>query len=259
MDQFLDIDGIRTRYRRLGSAGPDVLVLHGWAARIESMTPILNGLASALTVHAVDLPGSGESGPPPRQPWGHDEYVAWTRALIAALGLERPSIVGHSRGGAIAFKLAAEHPELIGRLILVNAAGIRPKRTLRYYRRVAVAKFAKHVLRRVGPAGRRAQERLAARSASSDYAQAGAMRPTLVKLVNEDLAALLPRVTASTLLIWGDGDDATPVSDAQTMERLIPDAGLVVFEGAGHFAYLDQQQRFNTVASHFLAPPVPVA
>jgi pimeloyl-ACP methyl ester carboxylesterase len=226
MDRFLDIDGIRTRYRRLGS-GPDVLVLHGWAARIEAMTPILTGLASGLTVHAVDLPGSGESEPPACQPWGHEEYVAWTRALMVALGLKRPNLIGHSRGGAIAFKLAAEHPELIGKLILVNSAGIRRKRTLRYYRRVAVAKFAKHVLRRLGPAGRRAQERLAARSASSDYAQAGVMRPTLVKLVNEDLIDELPRVRASTLLIWGDADDATPLSDGQTMERLIPDAGLV--------------------------------
>ena len=99
-----------------------------------------------------------------------------------------------------------------------------------------------------------AQERIAAGSASSDYANAGPMRPTLVKLVNEDLTPELPRVRASTLLIWGDQDDATPVSDGETMERLIPDAGLVVFEGAGHFSYLDQAQRFNVVAGHFLAP-----
>lgn len=260
MDHFLDIDGIRTRYRRLG-AGPDVLVLHGWAARIESMAPILDGLAPALTVHAVDLPGFGESAPPPRQPWGHDDYVAWTRTLIASLGLERPSVIGHSRGGAIALKLAAEHPELVDRLILVDSAGIRARRTLRYYRRVAVAKFAKHVLRRLGPLGRRAQARLAARSASGDYARAGAMRPTLARLVNEDLSASLPSVRAPTLLIWGAGDEATPVSDGRAMERLIPDAGLVVFDRAGHFAYLDEPQRFNAIASHFLAPPpsVPVA
>ena len=98
------------------------------------------------------------------------------------------------------------------------------------------------------------------RNASEDYKAAGAMRPTLVRLVNEDITELLPSVRASTLLVWGDHDDATPLSDGQTMERLIPDAGLVVFEGAGHFSYLDERHRFAVVASHFLAPQAqPVA
>ena len=253
MDQFIDIDGIRTRYRRTGE-GPDVIVLHGWGARIEAMGPILNGLSSALTMHAVDLPGFGESALPPTQPWGVSDYAEWTRALIAWLGLDRPALVAHSHGGRIAIRLATTHPDLIGKLVLVDAAGIRPKRTWTYRRKVLKAKLAKHVLRRLGARGRRAQERIAAGSASSDYANAGPMRPTLVKLVNEDLTPELPRVRASTLLIWGDQDDATPVSDGETMERLIPDAGLVVFEGAGHFSYLDQAQRFNVVAGHFLAP-----
>jgi pimeloyl-ACP methyl ester carboxylesterase len=259
MDQFLDIDGIRTRYRRVGD-GPDVLVLHGWGARIEAMTPILNGLSPTLTMHAVDLPGFGETGLPP-QTWGVAEYAEWTRSLIEALELDRPAVIAHSHGGRTAIRLATTHPELIGRLVLVDAAGIRPKRTWTYRRRVLKAKLAKHVLRRLGGPGRRAQERIAARSASSDYANAGPLRPTFVRLVNEDLTPELPRVRASTLLIWGDQDDATPLSDGQTMERLIPDAGLVVLEGAGHFSYLDQAQRFNVIAGHFLAAPTaaPVA
>ena len=257
MDQFIDIDGVRARYRRVGS-GPDVRGLHGGGARIEAMAPVLDGLSASLTLHAVDLPGFGESALPP-QPWGVGDYARWTRGLIETLALDRPAIIAHSNGGRIAIRLAATHPELVGKLILVDAAGIRPRRTLRYHRRVATAKFAKHVLRRLGPPGRRLQQRVAARTASSDYAQAGAMRPTFVKLVNEDLTPELARIRSSALLIWGAEDDATPVSDGKMMERLIPDAGLVVFEGAGHFSYLDQPQRFNAIAAHFLGPPVPVA
>jgi pimeloyl-ACP methyl ester carboxylesterase len=255
MDQFLDIDGIRTRYRRVGD-GPDVLVLHGWGARIETMAPMLDGLSHTLTLHAVDLPGFGETELPP-QPWGVSEYAEWARALIDSLGLERPSVIGHSNGGRVAIRLATSHPGRIGKLVLVDASGIRPKRTWSYRRRVLRAKLAKHVLRRLGPWGRRTQEHIAARSASSDYANAGPLRPTFVRLVNEDLTPELERVRASTLLIWGDRDDATPLSDAETMERLIPDAGLVVFEGAGHYSYLDQAQRFNVIAGHFLAAPQP--
>lgn len=257
MDQYVDINGIRTRWRQVGS-GPPVLVLHGWGAKIEAVDPIIRGLRAHLTVHAVDLPGFGETGLP-SQPWGVSDYADWTRALMDHLALESPSIVAHSNGGRIALHLAAHHPERVDKLILVDSAGIRPKRGLRYYRRVALAKTAKHAARLLGPPGRRLQQRVFARTASSDYANAGPLRPTFVKLVNEDLTPLLPRIRASTLLIWGDGDTDTPLSDGQTMERLIPDAGLVVLEGAGHFSYLDQPQRFARVASHFLAPPVAVA
>jgi pimeloyl-ACP methyl ester carboxylesterase len=256
MDQFVDINGIRTRWRQAGT-GPPVLVLHGWGAKIEAVDPIIRALSPQLTVFAVDLPGFGETALPPA-PWGVADYADWTRALMDELGLERPSIVGHSNGGRIAIHLATHHPERVDKLILVDAAGIRPKRGLRYYRRVGVAKTAKHAARLLGRPGRALQRRVIARTASSDYANAGPLRPTFVKLVNEDLTPLLPRIRASTLLIWGDQDDATPLSDGQTMERLIPDAGLVVLKGAGHFSYIDQPQRFGRVAAHFLAAPVPV-
>jgi pimeloyl-ACP methyl ester carboxylesterase len=205
----------------------------------------------------VDLPGFGETGLPP-EPWGVAEYADWTRALMDELGLERPSIVGHSNGGRIAIHLASHHPGRVDKLILVDSAGIRPKRGFRYYRRVGMAKTAKHAARLLGPAGRALQRRVLARTASSDYANAGPLRPTFVKLVNEDLTPLLSQIRASTLLIWGDQDDSTPLADGQTMERLIPDAGLVVLKGAGHFSYIDQPQRFGRVAAHFLAAPVPV-
>ena len=79
------------------------------------------------------------------------------------------------------------------------------------------------------------------------------MRGTLVRVVNEDWRHLLPKIVAPTLLIWGEHDDATPVSDGQLMERLIPDAGLVIFAGAGHFSYADDYDRFARVVGHFLA------
>jgi len=57
----------------------------------------------------------------------------------------------------------------------------------------------------------------------------------------------------STLLIWGDQDTETPLEFGKEMEKLIPDAGLVIFEGGGHFAYLEQIGRFNRVVSYFLS------
>jgi pimeloyl-ACP methyl ester carboxylesterase len=134
---------------------------------------------------------------------------------------------------------------------LIDAAGIRPRRTAKYYLKVYSAKTVKHLGPRLGPLGRRMQRRIAARMASSDYASAGELRPTFVKLVNEDLTELLPDIKAPTLLIWGEADDATPLADGRTMERLIPDAALIVFPGAGHYSYLDDPVRFAAIARNF--------
>lgn len=246
-----EVGGIPTRFATAGAAGPQVLVLHGWGAKIEAVHPIVTGLAPACRVTAVDLPGHGETGLPP-EPWGGADFAAWIRAFMRQRDLDRPHVVGHSNGGRIAIHLAATTPELVGRLLLVDSAGLRPKRGFTYYRKVAMAKVGKHAARRLGAPGRALQQRLVARAASPDYAAAGEMRPTMAKLVNEDLTELLPRIQASTLLVWGSEDTATPVSDGRRMEELIPDAGLVVFEGAGHYSYLDEQQRFAVVAREFL-------
>jgi pimeloyl-ACP methyl ester carboxylesterase len=78
------------------------------------------------------------------------------------------------------------------------------------------------------------------------------MRGTLVRLVNEDLRIMLPELHLPVLLIWGDQDGETPLEDGRLMERLIPDAGLVVFEGSGHYAYLEQAARFCRIVDVFL-------
>ncbi|MGH2821356.1 MAG: alpha/beta fold hydrolase, partial [Actinomycetota bacterium] len=103
----------------------------------------------------------------------------------------------------------------------------------------------------LGPPGRRLRDAVYRRVASQDYRDSGPMRPIMVKVVNEDVTHMLPRIKASTLLVWGSEDDAVPVDHARMMEGLIPDAGLVLFEGAGHFAYLDDPARFCRVIRHF--------
>jgi pimeloyl-ACP methyl ester carboxylesterase len=78
------------------------------------------------------------------------------------------------------------------------------------------------------------------------------MRAILSKVVNEDLKHVMPNIKAPTLLIWGENDTATPLSDAKTMEKLIPDAGLVSFAGCGHYSFLDNPVQFAAVLTSFL-------
>jgi pimeloyl-ACP methyl ester carboxylesterase len=253
--QLTTVLGLRTRHLVRGS-GPPVLVLHGWGASIEAVYPIVTGLAPVATVYALDLPGFGESELPPR-PWGVEDYQVFVAAFMDELAIEAPTIVGHSNGGRIAIRMAATEPTRASRLVLVDSAGIRPKRTLRYYRRVGMAKIGKYAARLLGSPGERLRERLVGRAASADYLAAGEMRPTLVRLVNADLRTFLPEIAVPTLLVWGSQDTDTPLSNGREMERLIPDAGLVVLEGAGHFSYLDQPTRFARIVTHFVATENP--
>ncbi len=149
---------------------------------------------------------------------------------------------------------ASRHDD-VEALILVDAAGIKPHRTLKYYWKVYTFKAMKRLMYLVY--GREdAERRLDARRAnagSSDYASASPMmRRILSRVVNEDLTDRLALIKAPTLLVWGENDTATPIADARKMERLIPGAGLVSFAGCGHYSFLDNPGQFAAVLRSFL-------
>ncbi len=235
-------------------AGRPLLLLHGWGVSGELFVPILDALQPGRALIVPDLPGFG-STPEPDVAWSAHEYAAWCFALLQRLGIERCDLIGHSNGGRIGIVMAAAHPELIHRMVLTGGAGIRPRRTVRDAARVRSYKALRAMERSVALPGalRRGAGRRADMRGSVDYrASSGVMRGTLVRLVNEDLRSLLPGLRTPTLLIWGERDTETPLADGRLMEQLIPDAGLVVFEGAGHYAYLEQPGRFCRIVDVFL-------
>jgi len=255
--QFVQVGAQKVRYvRRKGSdAAPGdlpIVVLHGWGAHMEAVGPILAALSDASDVIALDLPGFGESDPP-EQAWDVDSYARFMIHFLDEMAVERAHLVGHSHGGRVSIALAADEPERVGRLLLIDSAGIPPKRGWRYRRRVAVAKVGRLIGRFGGGPGRRLQERMRSRVASRDYLEASeAMRGTFRAAIASNLTDRLPRIRASTLLVWGDQDDDTPLWMGKRMEELIPDAGLVVLEGAGHYSYADSPGQFRAVARQFL-------
>ncbi|MFP5298064.1 MAG: alpha/beta fold hydrolase [Actinomycetota bacterium] len=250
--RVIEHSGQSARIYEAGEGQP-VVVLHGWGGRIESMAPVLSCL-QGFRVVAFDLPGFGES-PVPAQPWGTPEYAGFVRGVLGDLGIDRAHFVGHSYGAKTSLYLAATVPDLVDRLVLQGSSGLRTPPSLKARAKRWVSKGARSA-GRLGPAGRALRAAVYKRIASKDYQEAGEMRPILVKVVNEDMEPYLSRIKSPTLLIWGSEDDAAPVMHARTMERLIPDAGLVLFEGAGHFAYLDDTPRFCTIVNHFLKPAV---
>lgn len=239
--------GQRARLVDLGSGDP-VVVLHGWGGRIESMAPVISCLADRRVL-ALDLPGFGES-PAPDDAWGTADYALFVREVLAEAGVERADFVGHSFGAKTSLYLAAT-TDVARRLVLAGSSGLRTPPSFKARAKRWISRAGRAAGRLGGP-GAALRDALYRRIASEDYRNAGPLRPTFVKVVNEDLTELLPQVRVPTLLVWGTEDDAVPVAHAKTMEERIPDAGLVLFEGAGHFAYLDEPDRFCRIVQHFL-------
>lgn len=253
MKKSVDIDGLRVTYSETGPEdAPKVLLMHGWGCDHTTLASIQRQLEGRLHVYNIDFPGFGESQEPPAV-WGVEEYTRLTERFIAEMGGDIRILLGHSFGGRVGILLSSRNP--VGKLVLVDAAGVKPRRSLAYYYKVYSYKLAKRLYRLVLGA-RKAEarlDRIRAKKGSSDYANATPrMRAILSKCVNEDLKAVMPRIQASTLLVWGADDTATPLSDAKTMERLIPDAGLVSFDGCGHYSFLDNPLGFRAVLAEFL-------
>jgi pimeloyl-ACP methyl ester carboxylesterase len=248
--RFLTVGGIRIRYASRGSGRP-LLLLHGWGTSLDTFDAMAADLGRFFRVTAFDFPGHGESDLPPST-WHVGDFVGLTVGVMAQLGIERPAILGHSFGGRVAIKLAAEHPDAVERLVLVDAAGVPPRRTVRRVMRRAASRFANAVGRRIGRPGQAVRGAIVRRIASPDYLNAGPLRATFVAIVNEDLRPALGAINCPTLLVWGESDDDTPLADARTMEKLIPDAHLLVLKNAGHFSYLDQYGRFRLAVIPFL-------
>ena len=243
------INNLNISYQVAGE-GDVIILLHGWGGEAASFQPVFKWLSHSHKVYALDLPGFGNSQMPPI-PWDSSDYAQLVTAFLEKFDISKAHLIGHSFGGRISIILSAEHPEKVDKLILVDSAGLTPKRTTKYYLRVAIAKAGKWI-RCCGTPGARLANALSARLGSKDYQDAGEMRATLVKVVNQDLRSLLPRIFASTLLIWGEHDKDTPVGFGKIMEREIPDAGLVVLKEAGHFSYLDQFPQFCRIVASFL-------
>jgi len=208
-------------------------------------------LAKVRTVIALDLPGHGQSALPPAV-WGTADFAAFLGKFADSLGLESFDLLGHSVGGRFGAFLAATQPQRIGKLILASASGIKPKRPLKYYFKVALAKTGKYSERYLGSFGAALKQRIYAKIASPDYRTAGELRSSFVKIVNEDIRADLTHVRAKTLLLWGRDDTDTPLSSAAIMQNVIPGAELVILENAGHYSFLDQPDKFLLHVKKFL-------
>ncbi len=253
-------------YRTVGAeSNPPVLVLHGWGSSAELMMPLCEGLADNFRAYVVDLPGHGQSPPPP-EPWGIEEHVELVRAFIRErIHSEEDAspvpIIGHSNGGRIALFLSSlpDASKWVDSLVLISPSGIprRPSLVVRLKRMVArVLKAPLPLIPKPlrGPAEDWLRHSLLWRAlGSSDYKKLqGVMRETFVRTVNSFVDDRLSQIHVPVVIFWGTADEAISEEQVCRLEEGIADAGLIRLEGSGHYGYLDDPNTVIAATQHFL-------
>jgi pimeloyl-ACP methyl ester carboxylesterase len=252
---FIQIGGLKTAVAVAGESneGTPILLLHGWQASIDAMWKVALRLANeGFCVHAVDFPGFGETDLPP-EAWTVPQYAAWVISYMNEAGLAKVNLIGHSFGGRVSLVLGAAYPERVEKIVLSNSAGVilPPSVKMQFYyawRRVLLKVLS---LPGLGGTKERVTAALRQRYGSSDYLNAGELIETFKLVISQDLREYARRIQAPTLLFWGDQDAETPLEIGRILEDDIPDAALILFEGAGHYAYLDDIGQFIQVVMYF--------
>ncbi len=247
----LIIQNIATEYQDEG-AGPVLLFLHGWKDNLHTFDGITPLLSIRYRVIRIDLPGFGESETPPTA-WGLDEYIKFVKEFIFKLNIQIYAMVGHSFGGRIILKSQIHNLFLVKKIILIGAAGVTKRNTLRNSCYKAIAKVGGLIT--FIPPLIFWREKLRKRMYShvgSDYLGVGDLKQIYLKVIEEDLAPMVHTITKPTLLIWGSNDTQTPLVDGQLLAKLIPNSILEIITGASHFIHREKPEQVAQLMRKFL-------
>lgn len=220
-----------------------LVFLHGWGQNIKMMESLAKPFCKKYNVLIIDLPGFGESKEP-KEVWSIYDYSEMVNELLKELKIKNPILIGHSFGGKISLAYAIKYnPKKIVLLASPYKKNIKkPTLKMKIYKTVKkiplLNKLEGFVKNHVG---------------STDYKNASEMmKKILVNHVNLDLTEEVKNIKCPTLLIWGTNDSAVSYEDGKTLEKLIPNAGLVTYEGCTHYAYLERLDQTIRVLNSFI-------
>ena len=210
-------------------------MLHGWGHSLERLLPLGELLSDIAFVHLIDLPGFGKSSKPDSA-WSTSDYSTAIKEYLNQSQIKKASFIGHSFGGKVLLKFCSTFPENVDKLVLISSSGLPPQRTFSQKIRFRLISLLRTIVKTLDRIFSLTLFRswFVPRFASNDYKQAGDMLPTLVKVLGEDLSNDAKKISADTLIIWGEKDTQSPVNVGQRLHALISSAKLVVFPDRGH-------------------------
>ncbi len=246
--EFIEVAGVRLHVRDTGPKdAPALLLLHGFGSSLQTWDAWAQVLQADHRVVRFDLPGAALTGADPTGNYSDERGVQIIAALMDRLGLQRATVVGHSMGGRLAWRFAAEQPQRVDKLVLVAPDGYASP-GFEYGKAPEVTplvRLMQYVLPRAVVAMSLRPAYADPRNMSEadldrydDLMRAPGVRTALIarmqQLVLQDQAPFLRRIAAPTLLLWGSKDAMIPVANAQDYLRDLPHARLVTLPGAGH-------------------------
>ncbi len=233
----------RTRlHYRVAGEGPPLVLVHGFSASSSWWRRNITHLARRHRVYALDVVGFGRSWP--KRSFSLERAAENVVAWMEAVELPGADLCGHSMGGHLCIRLAATHPERVRKLVLVGATGLplRTRLPLLAWRSVRTSGHTRFQL---------------APTAMTSALQAGPLIlvSALRDLLSDDVKESLARITAPTLLIWGERDLVVPLEFGQALHLGIAGSRLAVVPGAGHQLMFECAEQFNRLVLDFLDTP----
>ncbi|MDQ6659506.1 MAG: alpha/beta hydrolase [Chloroflexota bacterium] len=225
---------------QVAGEGLPVIMVHGLSASSLWWRRNVLALAQSYKVYLLDLPGFGSMRRFAYR-FAIDDATALLLAWMQEMHIERATFIAHSMGGYMCLWLAAYHPEVVERLVLVSPAGVP-------YRK-SVGSYLRPLLREM------LQMRLAfAPILFYDALRAGL--PTLMRavrdLISKDVRTFLEKVHVPTLLVWGEHDSLVPALQSAILRDTLENSRLLILKNAGHIAMFDQAEQFNQAVLAFL-------
>jgi len=225
----LRVDGHQVHYLQAGE-GPPVMLMHGAASTSRDWLETINSLSHSYKLYAPDTVGFGLSDRA-RDSYHISDFAEFSLEFISKMGLESPSLVGHSLGGRICLEIAFRHPELIHRLVLIDTAGF--SKLSRWGLSLgAAAHWIRKISRTMQP------------------------YPDFLMEEEEDKHWLctdrLSELKVPTLIIWNRRDPYYSLSGAIKANNLIPQSRLEILPGYGHTPHLQYADQFNSLLLDFL-------
>ncbi|MCX6794660.1 MAG: alpha/beta hydrolase [Candidatus Falkowbacteria bacterium] len=239
------ISGLKINYLVSPGFNQDqaVVFLPGWKSPVNLFCSVMGDIPNLL---AVNLPGWGGSDRPSGN-WGLVEYSGFIREFLQKLGIDKPILIGHSIGGAIAVDYLAAGGQA-KKLIIISGAIIRERSGQTRIMFVG-AKIFRFLFPFINKCFR---QRLAGKVLSPDYVQAGELEGTYKRLISEDRKNLFTKLSLPIILIWGRNDQDTPYAQAEQLKVLQSQAILEAVPNAGHYCFLDRPNKFREIIFKFL-------
>ena len=230
-------------YIRYGNPdGKNIVLLHGWGQNIQMMQPIGDLIETDYNITIIDLPGFGQSDEP-KDVWTVYDYADCIQELLKELKINEPILVGHSFGGKVSLVYASKYK--VKKLVALASPFCKEQKKVPL--KTKIYKFVKKV-----PVLNLLEPIVKKYVGSKDYNNASEMmRKILVCTVNTEIYEDLPKINCPTLLVWGTNDTAVPINRAYELEEIIKDAGVVKYEGATHYAYLERLYELVNVLKVF--------